>query len=144
MIPLPSVSQIVELIKSGATLEAREEVMKLREGALERQEEMLSLAEQLRVAKAEIAELEAKLAERAKLRYVPPVYYAEGDEIPFCPLCYETGEQRTHLFLQDLFGGGVSGECKACGERFTIKASPGGAAAIETVPIRRSDRLAGL
>ena len=35
MIPLPSYSQIAELIKKGATLEAQEQTMKLREAAIE-------------------------------------------------------------------------------------------------------------
>jgi len=46
MIPLPSYSQIAELIKKGATLEAQKQIMKLREAAIELQEENLTLREE--------------------------------------------------------------------------------------------------
>ena len=144
MIPLPSVNQIVDLVKTGATIEAREQIMQLRQSALDRQEQTLELTEQLQQANRKIADLEKQLAERSTLRHVPPVYYAEGDPIPLCPLCIESGDQRTHLFLHDLLGGGVSGECKLCGQNFTIRRSPNGEANIETIPAGRYDRLAGL
>ena len=46
MIPLPSYSQIVELIKKGATLEAQEQIMQLREAAIKLQEENVALREE--------------------------------------------------------------------------------------------------
>lgn len=144
MIAIPSYSQIIDLIKKGATLEAQEQIMQLREAALRLQEENIELKQELQANLQKVAELEKRLAERASLRHVPPVYYAEGDPTPLCPLCVESGDQRTHLFLHDLFGGGVSGECKLCGQNFTIKRSPHDGRNVETIPAQRYDRLAGL
>jgi hypothetical protein len=48
MIPLPSYSQIADLLKKGATLEAQEQIMKLREAAIELQEENLKLREDIK------------------------------------------------------------------------------------------------
>lgn len=64
---LPKYKDIVELLKKGSTLEAQEQIMSLREGALELQEENQEL-------KAKICELEAKLQssedwENEKMRY---------------------------------------------------------------------------
>ena len=74
MIPLPSYSLIADLLKKGATLEAQEQIMKLREAALQQQEENLRLCEELRKAEAEVRVLEAKLDSRrtgAELRVQP-------------------------------------------------------------------------
>jgi len=51
---LPRYKDIVELLKKGSTLEAQEQIMSLREGALELQEENQEL-------KSKMSELEVKL-----------------------------------------------------------------------------------
>src|SRR2546428_2974752 len=96
MIPLPSYNQIAELIKKGATLEAQERIMELRAAALSLEEENLRLSKEVQDANQKISELEQKLADRTKLRHVPPVYYADGDEVPFCPVCFEKDDKRSH------------------------------------------------
>ena len=45
--PIPRYSDIVDLIKKGATLEAQEKIIELREAALELQEENIRLKEEL-------------------------------------------------------------------------------------------------
>ena len=83
---LPSYSDIVELIKKGATLEAQEKVMQLREAALKLQEENISLKEQ-------ISKLEEHLTTKSKLTYDGHVYWLleNGNrEGPYCQRCYDT------------------------------------------------------
>ena len=111
MLPLPSYSQIVDLLKKGATLEAQEQIMKLREGALELQEENLKLTEENRDFRREVEKLSKQLDFIKSLKFVKPAYYAEGDAVPFCPVCYERDNKAIHL----PFTKGDDGvHCNAC------------------------------
>ncbi|WP_155996753.1 hypothetical protein [Thioalkalivibrio sp. ALMg11] len=65
---LPNYSEIIELLKKGATIEAQEKVMALREGALELQEQNISLRERIRDLEARLSAVE-DWAEQRK-RYV--------------------------------------------------------------------------
>jgi hypothetical protein len=144
MIPLPSYNQIAELIKKGATIEAQERIMELRGAAIDLQGENLRLTEELRDANATIAKLEEKLDERANLRHEPPVYYREGDNIPFCQVCLERDDKLSHLIVSQGDRGGVFGECKICGKHFTIKASAPTLSETLGFEPRSSRRLDGL
>jgi len=93
MIPLPSYSQIAELIKKGATLEAQEQIMKLREAALELQEENLSLREEIKKLREE-----RDLANN--LEFAEEVYWLlkNGERTgPYCPSCYDQHHKLTRL-----------------------------------------------
>jgi hypothetical protein len=81
-IPIPSVSQIAEMFKKGATIEAQEQILKLREAALTLQEQNIELREENRKLREE-RELERQL------RFDKNVYWLDrgnGAE-PFCPSC---------------------------------------------------------
>ncbi len=86
---------IAELIKKGATIEAQEQIMQLREEALELQEENLKL-------KTENVELKKKEELQEKVKYKRRVYYRKGDEVPFCPYCYEKHQLLIHLTSYDV------------------------------------------
>ena len=88
---IPNYKDIVELIKKGATVEAQEKIMELREGALELQEENTAL-------KTQVRELEEKLKIQGQLEFVEGVYWLwEEDEAgdftiktgPYCQHCYD-------------------------------------------------------
>ena len=85
---------IAELIKKGATIESQEMEMQLREEALELQEENLKL-------KAENVELKKKEELQDKIKYKRKVYYRDGDEVPFCPYCYDKKQLLIHLTFYD-------------------------------------------
>lgn len=67
-IPIPSYATIKKLAKSGLTLEAREQIMELREAAVERQAEVVELKLRLSALELEIRDLES----------------LEGDPCPKC------------------------------------------------------------
>jgi len=71
MNPIPNYKDIVDLIKKGATLEAQEKIMELREAALAVQEENLQL-------QTRIKELEEKLTLRSKIKWEKPFYWTES------------------------------------------------------------------
>ena len=93
MIPLPSYSQIAELIKKGATLEAQEQIMSCAKPPLNYQEESLALREENKNLRAE-----KEIAEN--LEFVDHVYWLrKGDERtgPFCSCCYDEHRRLSRL-----------------------------------------------
>lgn len=48
-----------------------------------------------------IAELERTLNVKGKMIHKSPFFYMEGDEIPFCPKCWEANARAIHLVLSD-------------------------------------------
>jgi len=116
---IPSVKEIIELLKTGATIEAREKVMELRLAALALQEENLQQRQQ-------IADLQHKLELRA-LTFDGRVYWAPSQDPntqpdgPFCPHCADTTYKRVRL--QDWRKGYAAPGwyCTACKELFATE-----------------------
>ena len=113
---LPKYSDIVDLIKKGATVEAQEKIMELRIGALEIQEENLAL-------KSKVKELESLLDIKQNLEYKGQVYWRylsdeAGDytirDGPFCQRCYDADQKLIRLY--DLKNGWW--RCKLCSNTF--------------------------
>jgi hypothetical protein len=90
MSAIPSYKDIVDLLKKGATLEAQERIMELREAAISLQDENHSLQERVK-------QLEEALRFKDGLRFAAPFYFKEGDEYPFCPRCWEKDKRGIHL-----------------------------------------------
>lgn len=55
--PYPSVQDIIKLVKAGATIDAQEKIMELRQGVMDLQEENLSLRTQVQELQAKVQEL---------------------------------------------------------------------------------------
>jgi formamidopyrimidine-DNA glycosylase len=90
---LPSVKDIYELFKTGATIEAQEKIMELRTAALDAREETLEL-------RKHIQQLEAELATKKQLVWEEPYYWlqvdAEKKDGPYCQVCHDV----THKFVR--------------------------------------------
>jgi len=88
---LPNYQDIVALIKKGATIEAQEQFMQLREAALEFQNENLSL-------KSTVKDLKETLALRDSLEYQKPYYVSKQkrDE-KFCQRCFDANGKAIRL-----------------------------------------------
>lgn len=105
MASLPSYSEIVALLKKGATLEAQERIMELREKALELQEENLEL-------RSKVTALEQAIALEHELAFDGDVYWrtrGEKKEGPFCPKCRDVKSLIVHLHKD-----GPGWWCKEC------------------------------
>lgn len=96
---LPGYKEIVELIKKGATVEAQEKIMELREAVIEFQEDNSKL-------KSRINELEEELKIRGNLEYSKSVYWLwnedeAGDNTikdgPYCQRCYDAEQKLIRL-----------------------------------------------
>lgn len=93
---LLNVSQIYELVKKGATLEAQEAILKYREEIIKLTEENLEL-------KIELSDLNKKLILEEELEYRGEVYYrikSKGkEEGPFCQRCYDVDGNLVRLVI---------------------------------------------
>uniref|UniRef100_A6VSU9 Uncharacterized protein n=1 Tax=Marinomonas sp. (strain MWYL1) TaxID=400668 RepID=A6VSU9_MARMS len=90
---IPKYKDISDLLDKGATVEALERIMELREATLELQEENLDL-------KVKVKKLEEELEEKAKLNYEAPFYWMiEGDnkDGPFCQKCFDSDTKKIRL-----------------------------------------------
>ena len=105
-LPIPKYNEIIELVKKGATLEAQEKIMALREAALELQEDNIEL-------KKKIKALEEAMEVKNKIRYEKPYYWMiDGDkrEGPFCQQCFD--KEKLLIRLQEAETG--MWNCKTC------------------------------
>lgn len=50
---------------------------------------------------AHIFSLESQLKEQRSVKFDGTLYYAEGDNTPFCPVCYEGSKKLIHLTHYD-------------------------------------------
>jgi len=90
MSAIPSYSEIVSLIKKGATIEAQEKIMELRESCVMLQDEAHALKEKVKG-------LEDALRFKGVLQFRAPFYFQEGDDCPYCPRCWEKERNAIHL-----------------------------------------------
>ncbi|MEW6688059.1 MAG: hypothetical protein AB1452_03100 [Pseudomonadota bacterium] len=109
---LPNYKDIIELIKKGATVEAQEKIMELRETALGLQEENLGLREKVR-------QLEDGLKIKQQLKFERTAYWlidGQTKDGPFCQRCYDVDQKLVRL--QDYDG---SWFCVACKQGFDAR-----------------------
>ena len=104
---LPKYKDIVDLLKKGSTIEAQEKIMELREAAIELQEENIELKQQVK-------ELNEILEKKNNMKFLTPFYYAEGDDVPHCPRCWEVDHKAVHLPAPFNSGSGPSYTCPEC------------------------------
>ena len=94
MSAIPNYKDIVDLLKKGATLEAQEKILELREGALGLQEENLRLRSQL-------SELRGEMKVSKALRFDGNLYWLENEgsetDGPFCPVCRDKDNKLVRL-----------------------------------------------
>jgi hypothetical protein len=114
IIPSINVTDIVDLIKKGSTLEAQERIMKLREAALDLQAENLQLRERVET-------MERELRLRAEVEWDGVAYWRKKDDGtkdgPFCQRCMDVDSKLVRMHEtegnQSLFW-----HCVACRSSF--------------------------
>ncbi len=106
---IPSYTDIIDLIKKGATVEAQEKIMELREAVLALKEENARQSERIR-------DLEDKLKIKEQIIFEGGVYWLVGEkgkDGPFCQPCYDIRE----IFVR-LHGMNDSWWCYGCTTSF--------------------------
>ena len=113
VLPIPKYNEIIELLKKGATIEAQEKIMELRETALQLQEESIEF-------KKKIKELEEAIETKNCIVWEAPYYFIEKDnkkDGPFCQLCYD----KEKLLIRLHEGKKGSWSCHSCEKIFRDK-----------------------
>ena len=90
---LPRYKEIIDLMKKGSTLEAQEQILCLREAALELQEENQEL-------KLKVKDLEAALNLKEEVVWVKPYYFKlvnDERDGPYCQRCYDVDSKLIRL-----------------------------------------------
>ena len=102
---------VYDLAKKAASVELQQHVMQLREEALELQEENLKL-------RKENLMLKEKIESQETIKFVRQVYFRDGDNIPFCPYCYDRHQLLIHLSGPEIIkdDGHVRGQVYTCQE----------------------------
>ena len=102
---------VYELLKAGASMEAKEQLMQLREEALDLQEQNLTLRERVRELVATLAQSDEMVTDRG-------VYWREGEQGrdgPFCTRCHDV--DTCAVRLQDYGSTWFCANCKAAYEK---------------------------
>ena len=120
---IPDYKTLTELLKKGLTLEAQEQIMALREAAVELKSENSEL-------KSQILELKRKLEIKEKILWEAPYYFLQEGEKkdgPYCQHCYDNSDKKLIRLQQ---GGKGIWDCLACGnvvhDRDYVTPSPRG------------------
>jgi hypothetical protein len=92
--------------------------------------EILEKHQEVNQLKQQIEELSGKLKikEILEFRQVGDCnyYFKEGDEVPFCPKCFESNEKLIHLSNSEPWSGGIRRRCVACNEVYFEKPTGSG------------------
>ena len=97
--PIPSAQDIIKLIKAGATIEAQEKIMELRQAMMDLQEQNIALRSEVQSLKAQLADV-------------------SGPSFPLCPKCgqrtYAVQESKKHA-RSGVLGHMRTCACNSCG-----------------------------
>ena len=94
--------EIKDIVKKFNDLELNRKILNL-EG------EVIELTRANRVLSKENDDLKESLCFKEKLIYRKPLYFAEGDDQPYCPKCWENDGKPIHLL-----GGPGTEDCYFC------------------------------
>jgi hypothetical protein len=113
---IPNYQDILDLLKNGLTLEAREKILELREAALRLQEENLSLKEKLKHSQGDSEPGNQMLFEKGAYWLRTPTEDGTNLLGPYCQVCRDRDRKTVRLHLTNAPGGGWY--CAVCRNQF--------------------------
>lgn len=113
---------IVQNAKELAALIKKLGDIELERRTLSLQSEILELTSELLELKKVNAEMKQRLELSIKLTFKAPLYYADGDPTPFCPICWEQHGKAIHTIGPKTVEstGHVFSHCNICNKDFVI------------------------
>jgi hypothetical protein len=111
--PLNTLRQIREMIKRSNDQELFKLILALQRDIFALESDNLKL-------NVELASLKRELGLREEMHMRPPYnyYFRDGDDVPFCPACWENGRKAIHLSAPEQLDCGIRRECRACRETY--------------------------
>ena len=113
---IPNYQDIIDLLKNGLTLEAREKILELREAALKLQEENLSLKEKLKPHHSDAQMCDEMYFDKGVYWLRIPTDDGTNLKGPFCQVCHDREKKPVRLHRTNAPGGGWF--CAACRNQF--------------------------
>jgi hypothetical protein len=107
---IENVKEVAKLVKDLGNIDLYRHILDL-------QGDIMKLTHENRELKAKLEELEGKLSQVGQMKFRSPFYYAEGDEIPHCPRCWEMDKRAVHYPPPFLSGAGPVYTCPQCKRR---------------------------
>jgi hypothetical protein len=104
---------IGDLAKKGMTIELQERTRQLNQ-------EVLSLQEEIQSLRAENLELKRRADLREKAEFRRKAYWVEGDDVPYCPCCYEKSHLLIHLSGLMTYEGKQHYACPGCETKYVV------------------------
>jgi hypothetical protein len=113
MDPLNTLKQIREIVKKTEDRELVKLILDLQKEVFAMESHSLKLA-------AELASLKRQLHLLAVMHTCPPFdyYFQDGDDVPFCPKCWETHGDAVHLPTPESSGHRTRRDCRVCKETY--------------------------
>jgi hypothetical protein len=125
--PINTLRQIRKMVKRSNDPELLKLILALQRDIFALESDNLKL-------NAELTSLKRELASSEKMHMRPPFnyYFRNGDDVPFCPECWENEGKATHLSAPDHFDREIRRECHVCRRTYWEKsigrkAKPAGA-----------------
>ena len=118
MDPLNTLKKIRKIIRTTTDRELVRLILELQKEVFAIESHNLELA-------SELASLKQQLELPARMHARPPsdYYFQDGDDMPFCPKCWESSGDAIHLQEPVRSGGRIRRECRACKEIYWDAAS---------------------
>jgi hypothetical protein len=113
MDPLNTLKKIRKIIRGTTDRELVRLVLDLQKEVFAIESHNLELASELTSLKQQL-NLPARMHTRPPFDY----YFLEGDDVPFCPKCWESSGNAIHLQAPVAAGGRVRRECRVCKETY--------------------------
>ncbi len=112
---------LIENVKDAADLAKKIGDIELYRKIVHLEGEVMELTREKRQAEQGTEELEENLALREKMRFQQPFYFQEGDQVPFCPRCFEKDKSAVHLFLEINRADLKRWDCHECKSQYRIE-----------------------
>lgn len=107
---IENAKEVADLIQKIGDIELYRKIVTL-EG------QIIDLTREKRNLEAKVESLSGTLAFQQKLVFKKPLYYAEGDQVPYCSLCWESKKEAIHLVGPSRDN---SYECKNCNKFYHL------------------------
>jgi len=92
---------VLENLKDVAELAQKVGQLDLYKKILQAEDEVRELTQEKRRLEDKVEELDRSLKLRNAMKFSAPLYYQDGDKIPFCAVCYEKDGRPVHVVMND-------------------------------------------
>lgn len=80
--------------------------------------DIVGLVEENIQPRDEDQELKKKIRLKGVMKFQEPFWYQEGDEMPYCPGCWESDTQPVHVIVEWQDAGKTSWRCPVCNRQY--------------------------